>query len=113
MNWLGNGKAFACSYSDGSIVMWSPKCETKPEKIFYVHGELFFYQLALTVSMTVDLYSLRRPGYSVMQCVVILAFVFLHPRNVTSIVVILYSHIVKCIHFTREKKTAYKEEYSI
>lgn len=37
--WLGSGKVFGCSYSDGSIVLWNPKAENKPEKIIFPHSE--------------------------------------------------------------------------
>jgi len=40
MCWYGNGKGFGCSYSDGSIVYWNSKVETKPEKITFPHGKL-------------------------------------------------------------------------
>ena len=36
--WQGNGKCFGCSYSDGTVVLWNPKIEGKPEKIFSLHG---------------------------------------------------------------------------
>ena len=43
----GDGKGFSCSYSDGSVVNWSRKSETKPEKIFFPHGELLRAIIAL------------------------------------------------------------------
>ena len=39
VSWLGSGKSFACSYSDGTIAVWNPKVEAKPEKVFPLHGE--------------------------------------------------------------------------
>ena len=37
--WLGNGKNFATSYSDGSIAVWYAKIDNRPEKIFFLHGK--------------------------------------------------------------------------
>jgi len=37
--WVHAGRQVACSYSDGNIVLWSMKNETKPEKIFTPHGK--------------------------------------------------------------------------
>ena len=38
--WQGNGRYFACSYSNGCVVVWNVKTEHKPEKIMYIHGML-------------------------------------------------------------------------
>eukprot|EP00731_Ephydatia_muelleri_P032242 Em0023g749a len=37
VSWSGNGRTFACSYSDGRIVMWNSKNDAKPEKNYKVH----------------------------------------------------------------------------
>ncbi|XP_064404404.1 syntaxin-binding protein 5-like isoform X2 [Halichondria panicea] len=37
VSWLGSGKSFACSYSDGTIAVWNPKVEARPEKVFPLH----------------------------------------------------------------------------
>ena len=36
--WLGNGRCFVCTYSNGCIVQWNIKMDSKPEKIFFIHG---------------------------------------------------------------------------
>ena len=39
MCWLGNGKSFASSYSDGCVALWNPaKPGNKPEKTIFPHG---------------------------------------------------------------------------
>ena len=39
MCWLGNGKSFVCSYSDGCVARWNlAKPGNKPEKTFFPHG---------------------------------------------------------------------------
>lgn len=40
VSWLGNGKVFGSSYSDGSIAIWNPRSDSRPEKVFFPHGEL-------------------------------------------------------------------------
>ena len=37
VSWLGNGRTFGSSYSDGRIVMWNSKNDAKPEKNYKVH----------------------------------------------------------------------------
>ena len=50
MCWHGDGKGFACSYSDGSIVHWNRKSDTKPEKIAFPHGKLLTLIILLRLS---------------------------------------------------------------
>lgn len=37
-SWLGNGRYFVCAYSNGCVAQWNIKMDSKPEKIFFVHG---------------------------------------------------------------------------
>lgn len=38
VSWHGNGKQFACAYSNGNIVIFNVKYDDKPERVIAPHG---------------------------------------------------------------------------
>ena len=66
VSWLGSGKMFFSSYSDGTLAIWNPKVDNRPDKVFHVHGRLS----TLTAPYTYTVYTIliQLYMYSV-QCI--------------------------------------------